>query len=151
MEDTLIRIWEHLVGRLTGPLTFRLLLQPTMTTLFALRDGLRDAGAGRPPFLGTILGSPDDRRRLIREGLTAIGKLALFAIVLDFVYQLIVFRRIYPAEAIDVASLLAIVPYFVLRGPVNRIAGLRVRPGERASDGGSRPRGRRDRESEGRD
>jgi hypothetical protein len=139
MEDTLARIWEHLVGRLTGPLTFRLLLQPAMSTLFAVRDGLRDARAGRPSFLWTILGSRDERRRLIREGLIAIGKLALMAIVLDFVYQLIVFRRIYPAEAIDVALLLAIVPYFVLRGIVNRIASVWVRLPERASDQRSRP------------
>ena len=151
MDDTLARIWEHLVGRLSGPLTLRLLLQPAMSTLFAIRDGVRDARAGRPPFLGTILGSPDDRRRLIRDGLIAIGKLAVSAIVLDFVYQLIVFRRIYPAEAIDVAVLLAIVPYFVLRGPVNRIVRLWIRPGDRASDPRSRPGSERDRESEGRD
>jgi hypothetical protein len=149
MEDTLARIWEHLVGRLSGPLAFRLLLQPAMSTLFAIRDGLRDARSGRPPFLGTILGSPDDRRRLIREGLIAIGKLAALAIVIDFVYQLIVFRRIYPAEAIDVAVLLAIVPYFVLRGPVSRIARLWIRPGERASDEQLRPGGQQNRDSEG--
>ena len=131
MDDTLVRIWDHLVGRLSGPLTFRLLLQPTMSTLFAVRDGLRDARAGRAPFLWTILGHPDDRRRLIREGLGAIGKLAVLAIVLDVVYQLIVFRRIYPFEAIDVALLLAFVPYFVLRGPVNRIARAWVRPAVR--------------------
>ena len=47
MEDTLERIWEHLIGRFTGPLTFRLILQPTMATLFAVRDGLRDARTGR--------------------------------------------------------------------------------------------------------
>jgi hypothetical protein len=40
-----------------------------------------------------------------------------------------VFRRIYPAEAVDVALLLAIVPYFVLRGIVNRIASVWVRLG----------------------
>jgi len=140
MDDTLVRIWEHLVGRLTGPLTLRLLLQPTMSTLFAVRDGLRDARAGRSPFLWTILGSSDDRRRLIRDGLIAIGKLAMMAIVLDFVYQLLVFRRVYPVEAIDVAFLLAFVPYFVLRGPVNRIASPWIRPGERAAGQGSRPR-----------
>ena len=127
MEDTLARIWEHLVGRLTGPLTFRVLLQPTMSTLFAVRDGLRDARARRPPFLWTILGSPDDRRRLIRDGLLAIGKLILMALVVDFLYQLIVFRRLYPVEAIDVAFLLAVVPYFVIRGPVNRFGSLWIR------------------------
>ena len=42
--------------------------------------------------------------------------------ILDFVYQLIVFSRLYPFEAIDVALLLAVVPYFMLRGLVNRIA-----------------------------
>jgi hypothetical protein len=131
MEDTLARIWEHLVGRLTGPLTFRVLLQPTMSTLFAVRDGLRDARAGRPPFLWTILGSPDDRRRLIRDGLLAIGKLILMALVVDFVYQLVVFRRLYPVEAIDVAFLLAVVPYFVIRGPVNRLGSLWIRRGKR--------------------
>ena len=139
MEDTLARIWEHLVGRLSGPLTLRLLLQPAMSTLFAVRDGLRDARAGRSPFLSTILGRPGDRQRLIREGLIAIGKLAVMAIVLDFVYQLLVFRRIYPVEAIDVALVLALVPYFVLRGPVNRIASVWVRPPEGASDQRSRP------------
>ena len=131
MEDTLARIWEHLVGRLTGPLTFRVLLQPTMSTLFAVRDGLRDARAGRPRFLWTILCSPDDRRRLIRDGLLAIGKLILMALVVDFVYQLVVFRRLYPVEAIDVAFLLAVVPYFVIRGPVNRLGSLWIRRGKR--------------------
>ncbi len=134
MDDTLVRIWEHLIGRLSGPLTFRLLLQPTMSTLFAVRDGVRDARSGRSPFLGTILGSRANRRRPVREGLMATGKLAGFAILLDFAYQLIVFHRIYPVEAIDVAFLLAILPYFVLRGPVNRIASRSVRPEKRAAD-----------------
>jgi len=101
MEDTLVRFWDHLVGRLTGPLTFRLLLQPTMSTLLAVRDGLSDTRAGRSPFHWTILCRPNERRHLIGEGLVAVWKLAAAATVLDFVYQLIVFRRIYPLEAID--------------------------------------------------
>jgi hypothetical protein len=122
MDDTLARMWEHLVGRLSGPLTFRLLLQPTMATLFAIRDGLRDARTGRPPFLWTFVSSPADRGRLLRETVRAIGKLIVLAIVLDLVYQVMVFKRIYPVEAIDVVLLLAILPYFLLRGLVNRIA-----------------------------
>jgi hypothetical protein len=38
------------------------------------------------------------------------------------VYQIIVFRRFYPVEAIVVAAILAIVPYLLIRGPVTRIA-----------------------------
>jgi hypothetical protein len=30
MDDTLTRFWNDLVGRLTGPMTFRLILQPVM-------------------------------------------------------------------------------------------------------------------------
>jgi hypothetical protein len=122
MEDIVVRVWDHLVGRLTGPLTVRLFLQPAVSTLLAIRDGLRDAQAGHPPFLWTIFTRPDDRRPLIYDGIIATAKLAVMALILDFVYQLIVFRRIYPVEAIDVAVVLAIVPYFVLRGLINRTA-----------------------------
>jgi hypothetical protein len=38
-DEALARFWEHLVGRLSGPRTFRLLLQPAMSTLFAVRGG----------------------------------------------------------------------------------------------------------------
>ena len=61
----------------------------------------------------------------------AIGKLILMALVVDFVYQLVVFRRLYPVEAIDVAFLLAVVPYFVIRGPINRLGSLWIRRGKR--------------------
>jgi hypothetical protein len=44
------------------------------------------------------------------------------AIMLDCVYQWIVQRFIYPGEAILVALILAIVPYLLLREPVNRLA-----------------------------
>jgi hypothetical protein len=46
----------------------------------------------------------------------------LVAATLDAIYQLIIHRFIYPLELLFTATLLALVPYFVLRGPVNRIA-----------------------------
>jgi len=124
MDDVLARIGHDLLGRLSGPLTARVFLQPLMATFFAARDGLADARHGRPPFMATILGSRDDRRRLIHEGFTAILKLLIMAVLLDLIYQVIVFRRIYPFETLDVAIILAILPYFVLRGPINRVAQL---------------------------
>jgi hypothetical protein len=55
-------------------------------------------------------------------------------VVLDCVYQVMVFRRIYPFEAMVTAVILAIVPYLALRGTVNRIA----RPWIQAPGGASR-------------
>ena len=122
MDETLTRIWTDLVGRLTGPLTLRLFMQPVMSSLFAVRDGWKDAKAGRPPYLWALLTHPHERRPLLTDGLKSVGKIFAFAIILDVIYQLIVFRWIYPVEILDVGILLAVIPYALLRGPINRIA-----------------------------
>ena len=127
MDDVLTRMLTNLLGRLTGPLTFRLFLQPTMAGLLALRDGLKDAQAGRPAYLWTLFSRPEERRRLLAEGWKSIGKVFTLAVVLDLIYQLVVFGRIYPLETINVAIILAILPYALLRGPVNRVASLWIR------------------------
>ncbi|MND06334.1 hypothetical protein D3C83_276420 [compost metagenome] len=41
---------------------------------------------------------------------------------MDVIYQVLVFRRLYPFELVIVVVLLAFIPYLVVRGPVNRIA-----------------------------
>jgi hypothetical protein len=46
------------------------------------------------------------------------------AIVLDCIYQLITVQFIYPLELLFTATLLALIPYVLLRGPFNRIARL---------------------------
>lgn len=122
MDDTIARIWTDLVGRLTGPMTFRLLLQPTMAALYAIRDGMKDAREGRSPYWWTIVTQPDQRGSLLHEGVRAVGRVIVLGIVMDVIYQLIVFRRLYPFELVVVVVLLAFIPYVVLRGPVNRIA-----------------------------
>jgi hypothetical protein len=125
MEDFLIRVWDGLIGRIGGPMTFRLILQPLMAGILAFRAGLKDARSGRPPFLWTVLTDPTQRMRLIREGWKSIARVFLLAIVMDVIYQWIVQRWIYPGETLIVAVMLAVVPYVVLRGPVTRIARLR--------------------------
>jgi hypothetical protein len=121
MEDLITRFWENLIGRLHGPLTFRLLLQPAMAILYAVRDGVRDAREGRPPYLWAMFTQAVDRRRLVREASAAVFRVLLLAIVMDLIYQLIVFRWVYPLELVSIALLLAFVPYLLLRGPVNRL------------------------------
>ena len=62
---------------------------------------------------------------MVKNGWKSVGKVFILATVLDVVYQLIEHRRVeqvYPGEAVLVAIILAIVPYLLLRGPINRIA-----------------------------
>ncbi len=122
MEDFLTRIWDGLLGRAGGPMTFRVILQPIMATLLAFRAGLKDAREGRPPYLWTILSDPEQRAGLIRDGWKSIARVFGLAVIMDIIYQWIVQHWIYPGEVVIVAILLAIVPYLLIRGPVTRLA-----------------------------
>jgi hypothetical protein len=93
-----------------------------MAAFFAIRAGLKDARTGRPAYFWTILTRPDERRALLHDGWKDVMKVFLLALVLDLVYQVIVFRWLYPLEMLIVAVLLACFPYLLIRGPANRIA-----------------------------
>ena len=134
MEAMLTRLLTDLIGRLTGPLTMRLFLQPAVAAFFAVRDGLHDARAGRPPhFWRMVTGPPEARRRRVQETWKAAFKVFVMAVVLDCVYQLLVFRWIYPGESIVTAVILAIIPYVIVRGVVNRAARTWITPQQEAS------------------
>ena len=122
MDEMLTRLWENLGGRIGGPMSLRLLLQPTIATILAIRSGLADARAGQPAYLWSVVTNPEDRRELLRSGWKSVAKVFTMAVVLDVVYQLIVAHWVYPLESVIVAFVLACVPYLLVRGPVNRIA-----------------------------
>jgi len=122
MEEMIVRGWNNIVSRFGGPMTFRVILQPAMAALLAFIAGLRDAREHRPPYLWTLVTDPSQRGDLLRDGWKAIARVFILAIVMDLIYQLVVLRWLYPFELLIVAVLLAVVPYLLLRGPVNRVA-----------------------------
>lgn len=122
MEEMLARMWNDVFARVGGPMTFRVILQPTMAILLAIRAGLKDAREGRPAYFWTILTDPSQRADLLRQGWKACARVFFLAIIMDVIYQWIVQKWIYPGELIVVAIVLALVPYLIVRGPVNRIA-----------------------------
>jgi hypothetical protein len=131
MEEQWMRLTENLIGRVSGPMHFRVYLQPVMAMVFAILAGIADARAGRPPYFWSIFTDPAHRAELVRAGWKDVGKVFILAIVLDVVYQYIVARFVYPGEALLVALLLAIVPYLVVRGLATRIArsaGVKAKP-----------------------
>jgi len=128
MEDLLIRVWHNMIARVEGPMNLRLILQPTMATIFAIRSGLKDAREGRPVYFWSIFGDPLQRKEILKDGWKSVGKVFMLAIILDAVFQVIALRWIYPLEALIVAFILAIFPYLVVRGLTCRIARSPAKP-----------------------
>ena len=120
-----MEVWNRVVGslfaRLDGPLHFRFFMQPSMAIIFAVIDGIKDAKLGRPAYFWAMVKDPDQRKELLEIGWKRIGKIFIFAVVLDVIYQIKVYHWFYPGETLVVAIFLAIIPYLLVRGPVNRI------------------------------
>jgi len=116
------RIWQNLLDRPSGPMTFRFILQPIMAAIAALIDGVKDARTGRDPYAWTILTDPAKRVGRLHEGLISTARVILLGLCMDLIYQFIVFDTFHPAEAVITAGLLAFLPYLLLRGPIARVA-----------------------------
>ena len=122
MGDIWNRIVENLVDRVSGPMKFRIILQPVMASIFAILAGLKDAKAGKSPYSWALLTDPANRADMLKDGWKSVGKVFLLAMALDVVYQIIVLHTVYPGEVLIVAIVLAILPYLILRGLVTRLA-----------------------------
>ena len=116
------RFWHNIFGRLEGPMTFRFYLQPAMAFLAALHDGIRDVRLGHKSFFWTKANDPAEQHGRLCEGLTSVARVILLGISMDVIYQFKVLDRFYPAEAVTMAILLAVIPYFIFRWIVERVA-----------------------------
>ena len=119
---TFERIRDDLAEPSGTPVRFRLIFQPLMAALVAIRHGLKDARTGRSPYFWTVLRDPRRRVKRLNEGLNGTARIILLALAMDTIYQVIVLKWFYPTEAVGVAVLLAFVPYLVIRGPAARLA-----------------------------
>jgi hypothetical protein len=119
--DLLSTFWADVLARLDGPLHFRFFVQPLMALLFAVRDGKRDARVGRSAYLWTFLTDPAQRRYLLESGWKSISKVFVLACVLDIAYQFMEWRRLKPLQVLLTAVVLAVIPYLLFRGPINRL------------------------------
>jgi hypothetical protein len=112
---------QGLIARIEGPMSVRMVLQPLVALFFAFRDGRRDARQGRPPYFWSLFTAPEHRREMLESGWGSIGKVFVVAIVLDFLFQYLFLQNIRPLGALLAGIILALVPYLLLRGAVNRL------------------------------
>jgi hypothetical protein len=121
IEDALQRMIDHLLGRASGPMHLRLIMQPAMAIFLGIRDGMKDSRESKPAYLWSVCTHAGDRKQLLKDGFKSLTKILIMALLLDAIYQLIQFRWIYPGEEIIVAIVLAVIPYALIRGPANRV------------------------------
>ena len=121
MSNLFSTITTNFIARLDGPMHFRFFMQPLMAIALAFRDGSRDAREGRRPWAWKLVHVPEQRRYLLADGWRGIGRIFILAYVLDVIYQLIEWRTLRPFGALATAIILAVIPYVLLRGPINRL------------------------------
>ncbi|MGC1648403.1 MAG: hypothetical protein WA741_21505, partial [Candidatus Sulfotelmatobacter sp.] len=96
MDQMWERVGTQLLARVSGPMKFRLVLQPCMAAFFAIRAGLADAKAGKSPYFWGLLSDHGQRVEMLKDGWKSIGRVFILALVLDAVYQIIVIHFVYP-------------------------------------------------------
>ena len=113
---------EELPQRFTGPGRFRFLLQPLVAIVLGIRGGLRDAKAGNPPYLFRLFLGAEHRKEWLRSGVAAIGTLLAVGIILDLVFQLILYHSVHPGPALVVGPILICLPNALSRATTARLA-----------------------------
>ncbi len=113
---------EELPQRFTGPGRMRFILQPVLAILLGLRGGLADARAGNPPYLFGLLFHAGSRRELMQSGVAAISTLLAMGIILDVLFQFILYRSVHPGAALVIGPILICLPYALSRALTNRLA-----------------------------
>jgi hypothetical protein len=114
---------EELPQRFTGPGRLRFILQPVFAILLGLRGGLADARTGNPPFLFGLLFDAGRRRELLRSGFATVRNLLAFGIILDIVFQWVLYGSVHPGAAVLIGPILICAPYAVARALTTRVAG----------------------------
>jgi hypothetical protein len=122
MDEMWTRVGEQLMARVSGPMHFRLVLQPGMALVLAVIAGIKDAKAGKPPYFWALITDPANDKERLKDGWKSISRVFILALILDAIYQAIELHFFYVGEAIIVAIILAILPYIIFRGIVRRIA-----------------------------
>lgn len=120
--EYLSRLWEEMLARPEGPMAFRFYLQPVMSTVYAIISGLKDARKHKPPYFWALFTDPSHRVEMLQDGWKSTRNVFLLAIGMDLVYQLTVLKGFRPVEGLIVSVVLALIPYLLIRGPINRIA-----------------------------
>ena len=127
MDFSFTQISDELLARISsGPMQFRLIVQPAMALLLGVRDGLMDARLGSPPFLWGLLFHRDRLKPYLKSALRRLQVPIVVATLADAIVQYLMLGYVRPITAVIVGTLLMGLPYSIARGLSNRIRSART-------------------------
>ncbi len=112
-----------------GPGHLRIFLQPLVAILLGVRDGLKDARAGAPPYLLDLLQAREQRASRLRALLRTLRFPLLLGVGMSLLFQQLIRRQVHLWTALAFGVAFITLPYCVARALANRLASRRwVRP-----------------------
>jgi hypothetical protein len=122
MDLSLTALLDELATRLsTGPLRFRLIMQPVMAAIVGARAGIVDAKSGMPPFILSLMSRRAASRACLKTAVRHLMVPVFIATALDAMVQYLMFGHIRPLSAVIFGSILMSLPYSIARELSNRI------------------------------
>jgi hypothetical protein len=123
MEDFFLQSYfKDIIGRAEGVMNFRLIMHPLVAIYFAVRGGLRDSKANKPPFFWALAFHPEHHQNLVQSSCKDLWRFLITVFLLDTVYQITVFHFFYPIQALITVITMGLVPYLLFRALITRIA-----------------------------
>jgi hypothetical protein len=92
-----------------------------MAMALAVVAGVRDARKGAPPYFWALLSHAGHRCELLLELWRGVGRIFILALLMEAIYQWKTTGSVSLGEDVEISVLLAIVPYVLLCGLVNRL------------------------------
>lgn len=111
---------EYFSEMWNGPGRLRFFLQPVLAILLGIRDGVRDAKDGRPPYVWSVL-TGTDRKQQLKHGLKQIAVPWAVGFGLSLVFQYVIRRVVHVGIAALFGAVFIAIPYMAARALSNRV------------------------------
>jgi hypothetical protein len=89
--------------------------------ILGIRSGRVDAKAGNAPYLFALIFGTGRRRELLGHGVATISTLLAMGIIMDVIFQQVLYSSVHPGAALLIGPILICFPYMLSRELTTRI------------------------------
>lgn len=112
---------QRIIERFTGPLHLRTILQPLIAIFLGITNGRADFKSNHPPFFLDMVSDKINRNQKMKMAYRSILTPLFIGVIVDAIFQYLVFSKIHFFGAILAGIILIALPYTISRGFTNRL------------------------------